>query len=121
MICDIVWPICLQVSHLLKLTTTILMNTFANPLCFLISNIFTITPNRRRKPSKNRSGGGPRFYHTRGRIGCKLRQQAKRSRRLAMLLIPWQRCTAFATTMSDQRSGTLQPFDSDSFQVKINN
>ena len=97
------------------------MNTFANPFCFLIPNIFTITPNRRRKPSKNRSGGGPRFYHTRGRIGCKLRRQAKRSRHLAMLLIPWQRCTAFATTMSDQRSGTLQPFDSDSFQVKIDN
>ena len=101
--------------------TTILMNTATNPFLFMITNIFTIPPKSRCKPSKYWSGGGPRLYHTQGCIGCKLKRQAKRSHQLAMLLIPWHLCAAFATSKSDQRSGFFQPFNSDSFHVKIDN
>ena len=86
----------------------------------MISNIsFIPSPNHQRKSSIQRIKHRPRFYFTRGPIGCPM--QAYCCRHLAMLHKPLHFCQAFTATKWDYKPSNLQPFDSDSVQIKIDN
>ena len=97
-----------------------MMTTTTNYICTMISNIsFIPSPNQQRKSSVRRIKHRPCFYFTRGPIGCP--KQAYRCRHFAMLRKPLHFCQAFTATKWDYKPSNLQPFDSDSVQIKIDN
>ena len=114
-ISTVIWPICALFDYFFSLTTI--------TLCYFLyklSNIFNITPNCPHRINNCQFGSSPCSHHAQGCIGCKLLIQATHNHHPAMLLPPWQTLNVFAAS-KDHKSSTLHPFDSDSFQIKINN
>ena len=97
-----------------------MMTTTANYISTMISKIsFTPSPSHQRNSSVRRDNISPRFYFIRGHFGCP--KQAYCCRHLAMLLKPLHFCQAFTAFKRDYKPSNLQPFDSDSFQIKTDN
>ena len=94
-------------------TTTKYISTMMSKMSFIHS------PIQQHKSSVRRNKTGPRFYFIRGFTGCP--KQAYRSCHLAILLKQLHSCQAFTATKRDYKPSNLQPFDSDSFQIKIDN
>jgi len=114
-ISTVIWPICVSFDYFFSLTTITLRY-----FLYKLSTIFIITPNCSHRINNCQFGSSPCSHHAQGCIGCKLQIQASHNHHPAMLLPPWQTFNVFAASR-DLKSSTLHPFDSDSFQIKIDN
>jgi hypothetical protein len=84
----------------------------------MISKIsFTPSLSHPSKSSVQRDNISPRFYLIQGHFGCQ--KQAYCCCHLAMLLKLLHFCQAFSAVKRDYKPSNLKPFDSDSFQIKI--